>query len=327
MLQVFRMVAVCLTGKSYGRQALRRDKILSVDMGDGRRLADIRHPFEYAVLRAHFAGHPAGGHGIERRLLDRHPVHHENPPVLVRFHKASLHPVFAAHDIRNTGEILGKEFRNRGTEVLEEAFGLCSISDDHPGEHRHPGGHVVAPALQEFFPHPGSPVLRPGLIAVHHQMPYAAGPEHVSGGIPVHVEIMAQVCAHCIRIQLVHLQPRGFRRGGMILFPRQRCTETIHRPSALRHIPVQHSVPESVRKDHDFPSAAIAFRRKIIVQVVGSSEGGFLFGMVDSVFRVEPELRHKRELRIRIPLWHGVMVIGLGIAVLEPEISCRKRLE
>ena len=113
----------------------------------------------------------------------------------------------------------------------------------------------------------------------------------------------------------------------MILFPGQRRAETIHRPPALRNIPVQHSVPEGIRKDHDSPRAAIAFRRGIIVQIVGSGEGGFLFGVIDPVLRVEPELRHKRELRIRIPLWHGIMVVGLGIAVLEPEISCRKRLE
>ena len=213
----------------------------------------------------------------------------------MRFHKAAFHSVSATHNVRNSGEVLGEEFGNGNAEVLEKGLRLFRIPDNHSGEHRHPWSHIISAAFHEFPHQPGSPVLRPGLITVHHQMPYSMRPEHTTGGILVHVEIMTQICPHGLRIKLVDLQPGCLRRCRMILFPCQGCTETIDYPPAFGDIPVKDSIMNCIRENHDFPgsNSFMVVRRRIIVQVMGGCEGGFLFGMIDPVFGIKPELRHK----------------------------------
>ena len=256
VFQVAGMVGIGQAALTRSRHGFGRRHVLPIEMGHGGGLlvVGVIHAHVGRTIREHGdprRRHPHRAHRHLRGTLEVHSVPYEGAAALVGFHVSAQHAVFLAGDLREKRIIVGNQVSERLAPIPQEGVALGRRTDHLAGEHRHPGGQVVAAAVPEFGEHRRRPGLALGLVAVRQHILYAVGAHPAAGSLLVHVQIGPEIAGPGQRVQLVHLQAGRLERSRMVLLAGEGITETVDLPGAFRRIPAEFSLLEMLRHVDD----------------------------------------------------------------------------
>ena len=271
ILHVFRTIGVGFPTCPAGGEGFRSHDVLSEDMGDGSRFADVRHRHRN---RGTVPGvvHPDGGHRNVGRPFQVHAISHENVPVLMGFRIAAFQARITG-DIPQAVIILRHQFTERLPPVEQEPLGIHRTVNDLPGQGKQPREQRITPPLLEFLEHVLGPGHLPGFIAVREYI--------LNRGTFINAEEFFEIGLPGRRIKFIHFQARRLGRGRMVLLPRQGNAETVNAPASCRNLPEQSSVPPVDETEvPDGHHRIVGVRSRIFGEIVRGGKARLILGMV-----------------------------------------------
>ncbi len=185
--------------------------------------------------------HPESRHRNLGVTLAVHSVGKVRAVVLVAF-RVAFHSVRLENLVLEVVVIFSDHIPDCPSPVEEEPFGFFCAVQNHSGQRRHPTEKIVAFAGLELLEHIPGPRLRSRLVAVGEEIFNAALAELSAGGIDIGLEVVVEIFSDSLRVELVNLKSRGFRRGRMVGLAGQAVAEAEYSPVAFRSVPREGAV-------------------------------------------------------------------------------------
>ncbi len=135
------------------------------------------------------------------------------------------------------------QVRKRAPIIVQEPLAFIAALYDGSGQSRQPGPRIITAKLLEPIQHLGRPVCCADLNAIGQERTDAPLADHVGpGSVPIHLEIMFQIAAHGISVELVDFQSGCLRRRRVIGGAQQGITQADDLPVTRRRRPVERTV-------------------------------------------------------------------------------------
>ena len=217
----------------HGRQRLGRDAALAGQMRGRRRLANVDQMF--GLGRRARAAIPIFAHRHIGAPLCLNPVGKGR-----RVGSGGFGEIGEPARLGRAGQCaimaVGHGISNRAPPVGQKKLRPHAATHRIARECRQPGQRIIAPPRRKIRDQAGTGVLHPRLPAIGQRHGHGGGARR-SGGKAT--EMPRSKARDRRRIELVHLKPPAFRRGGHGHPPGQRPAKAQHPPSATGRSPIQ----------------------------------------------------------------------------------------
>ena len=227
-------------GRHGGRHGLCRDQILSIEVRDRGCPPYISQIGGFGAYIAVIGPH--GRHG-DRGVAPHFEVIAQRRAVILQRLAIGVETAPVRHLGHHRIVIFGGELGQGLSEVIEKGVRPNAVAYNRPGQHREPGGGVIAPPGSEFLDHIVGPILRTDLGGIvekrdHPALAHQIRPQEALIG----VKIGGHIGAHGVLVQLIDLKARGLQGRRMVLGSGQRIAQSKHPPMALRRRPAKLAV-------------------------------------------------------------------------------------